>query len=174
MARKGQFKKGGGRHGGSHTKTRSRSRSGGSTAIVVVPQRAPTHKRRATHHTRKVKARGRRRHGGGGHGGITPAKVVGSAILLANVAGTNSGPLGDKVYNLIQKVPGAKTFGGAATAGLLLGGVYKFTRFGGKLRPWMAAAGLVGLIGAGLKIGEQGTAFKWLGGEDDRRFMDVE
>lgn len=173
MARKGQFKKGGGRHGGATTKRR-RSSGSRSTALVLVPAgRSPARRARRSHPVHHVKGKRRRHHGGGGHGGVTLAKVAGSAIVLANVAGTNNGPLGDKVYNLVQKIPGAKTFGGAATAGLALGAIYKFTRFGGRARPWMAAAGLVGVIAAGLKLGEQGTSFKWLGARPDP-FMDVQ
>src|SRR4029079_10606178 len=108
-----------------------------------------------------------------GRGGVTIPKLVGTTLVLANVCGTNNGPLGDKVYNLVQKIPGAKTFGGAATAGLAAGAIYKFTRMGGRFRPYLACAGLIGVIGAALKIGEQGTAFKWLGDTNDQ-VMDVE
>lgn len=168
MARKGQFKKGGGRVGDGRTRTSSRSKSRRTTAIVVVPsQRRPTHRRRhAVHH----KAKHRRRSGGGG-GGVSVGKLAGAALVLANVAGTNNGPLGDKVYNLVQKIPGAKTFGGAAVGGLAIGAVGKFTGIGGRFRPWMRAAGIVGIIAAFLKLGEQGTAFKWIGDDD---VMDVE
>lgn len=167
MARKGQFKKGGGRHGGGSTRTRKRS--SGSTSLVVVAPRAPA--RRHTSHPAKRHHKGKRRgRRGGGHGGVTIPKLVGTGLVLANVCGTNNGPLGDKVYNLVQKIPGAKTFGGAATAGLTAGAIYKFTRFGGRFRPYLACAGLIGVIGAILKVGEQGTAFKWLG-EDE--VMDV-
>ena len=104
--------------------------------------------------------------------------MLGTGIVLANVAGTNSGPLGSTVYDLVQKIPGSKTFGGAATAGLVLGGIYKYTKIGGRLRPLMACAGLIGLVAVGLKVGEQGTGFKWLGDADDRgrddHIMDVE
>lgn len=169
MARKGQFKKGGGRHG---------------STTALVPRKA-THKRRKAS-IRHVGAgnmvvvaakrtKGRRR-SGGGHG-ITPVKLAGTAIVLASVAGTNNGPLGSTVYDWVQKIPGSKTFGGAATAGLVIGGLYKYTRIGGRLRPLMACAGLVGLVAAGLKLGEQGTSFKWLGDADESasdRLMDVE
>lgn len=102
---------------------------------------------------------------------MTIGKLAGSALVLANVAGTNTGPLGAKVYDLVQKIPGAKTFGGAAVAGMTIGGVAKFTGIGGRFRPWMRAAGWVGLIAAFLKLGEQGTNFKWVGDDD---VMDVE
>lgn len=180
MARKGQFKKGGGRvgtasrsHGGGGGRKR-RASSGRSTAIVVVPSAAPARRRQkslARHHHKKPHKR--RHHRGGGHGGVTTAKLVGTAIVLANVAGTNSGPLGAKVYDLVQKIPGAKTFGGAATAGLVLGATYKYTKIGGRFRPLMACAGIIGLVAAALKIGEQGTSFKWLGG-DSGDYLDVQ
>lgn len=173
MARKGQFKKGGGRHGGGGS-SRSRKRSSGSTSLVVVTPRAPA-RRHASHPAKRHKGRKhhRRRGGGGGHGGVTIPRLVGTGLVLANVCGTNNGPLGDKVYNLVQKIPGSKTFGGAATAGLTAGAIYKFTRFGGRFRPYLACAGLIGVIGAILKVGEQGTAFKWLGDTNDQ-IMDVE
>lgn len=167
MARKGQFKKGGGRVGGS-SPSRSHSKSRRATAIVVVPsQRRPTHKRKhAVHH----KVKHRRRHGGGS-GGVSIGKLGAAALVLSNVAGTATGPFGDKVYNLVQKIPGAKTFGGAAMGGIAIGAVGKFTGLGGRFRPWMRAAGVVGIIAALLKLGEQGTAFKWIGDDD---VMDVE
>jgi hypothetical protein len=172
MARKGQFKKGGGRHGGGSSKSRKRRSS--STSLVVVTPRAPARRHASHHPAKRHKGHGRRRgHGGGGRGGVTIPKLVGTTLVLANVCGTNNGPLGDKVYNLVQKIPGAKTFGGAATAGLAAGAIYKFTRMGGRFRPYLACAGLIGVIGAALKIGEQGTAFKWLGDTNDQ-VMDVE
>jgi hypothetical protein len=170
MARKGQFKKGGGHVGDGRTRSRSRSKSRRTTAIVVVPPAGrATHRRRGTRPHHKATTHRRRR--GSGSGGVTVAKLAGTALVLANVAGTNSGPLGSKVYDLVQKIPGTKTFGGAATAGLTLGAIGKFTGFGGRFRPWLRAAGWVGVIAAFLKLGEQGTAFKWVGDDD---VMDVE
>lgn len=166
MARKGQFKKGGGRHGGP-----SRSKSRRSTSLVVIaPPRAPARRKRS--HSHAVHHRKRARKGSGGAtGGCTLPKLIGTTLVLANVAGTNNGPLGATVYNVVQKIPGAKTFGGAAVAGMTIGAIHKFTRFGGSLRPLMKCAGLVGVIAAAIKLGEQGTAFKWLGGDD---VMEVE
>jgi hypothetical protein len=174
MARKGQFKKGGGRVGGGSTAivhkprkrkhkaahhARSMVRSGGGGSVVVIEER-------------KAKRKGGKRRGGGAHG-ITPLKVLGTGIVLANVAGSKTGPLGETVYNLVQKIPGSKTFGGTATAGLALGGLYKFTKIGGRLRPLLACAGLVGLAAAAIKIGESGTSFKWLGDPDGYGSSDV-
>lgn len=169
MARKGQFKKGGGRHGGATATKRRRSSS--SRALVVVAPSAPARRqakrRRSTaHHITAHKPRARRR-GGGGHSLPSIGKVAGAALVLSSVAGTNNGPAGAKIYDLVQKLPGAKTFGGAATAGLYIGGLHRFTRIGGRFRPLMAAAGLVGVVAALLKVGEAGTSFKFLGGDDD-------
>lgn len=168
MARKGQFKKGGGRHGDGGT-TRSRSKGRKSTAIVVVPTAVPVRRRASSpvrhhvaHHVPQRK--GKRRHH---HSGVTLGKVAGTAIVLANVAGSNSGPLGATVYDWVQKIPGAKTFGGTAVAGAALGLLSK-TRLGrGKAGPWLKAAGLVGVIAAAIKVGEAGTSFKWLGDVED-------
>ena len=160
MARKGQFKKGGGRVGSGRM-----SSGGGGGVIVVAPSAAPRRKspkRRASPVRRKARRSAVARRSGGG-GGVTVGKLVGAGIALASAAGSSTGPLGATVYNLVQKVPGAKTFGGAATAGLMAGGLYKFTKFGGRARPWLAAAGVVGVVLAAVKLGEQGTSFKWLG-----------
>lgn len=172
MARKGQFKKGGGRHGGGGHATKARRKA--STAIVVVGPRAPA-RRRSSHPVRVTQhapAHRRRRKGHGG-GGVTIGKLAGVGIVLANVAGTNNGPLGATIYDLVQKVPGAKTFGGAAVAGVGLGLLSKTGLGRGRLGPWLRAAGAVGVIAAALKLGEQGTAFKWLGGEVEDGVMRV-
>jgi hypothetical protein len=167
MARKGQFKKGGGRVG------MQRVSGGRGNDVIVVNAPAPA-KRKSKRRASPAKRKGKRRGGvrRGGTGGITIAKVVGSGIVLASVAGTNNGPLGAKVYDLVQKIPGTKTLGGVATVGLGCGALWKFTKFGGRFRPYLGAAGLVGAIAAALKLGEAGTSFKWLG--DGDAMMDVD
>src|SRR4029077_7170494 len=158
---KGRFVKSGGRK---TTKRRSR----GTTAIVVRdtvsvasrPRRAVP--RPAAHH--KGKKRGHRR--GHHHGGVTIAKLLATGVVLGSAAETNTGPAGDRVYNLVQKLPGVKTFGGAVTAGLYAGAIGKYTRLGrGRFGGWLRAAGVIGVVGAALKIGAQGTKFQWLGEE---------
>lgn len=168
MARKGQFKKGGGRVGGG---TAVKHRAASKGALVIAPVAVPVARSRPSKrkaHTQHHPKKRHRRHGAGG-GGVTLVKALVAAGTLAN-ATAKDGLLGDRVYSLVQKLPGTKTFGGAVTAGLYLGAIHRFTRFGGRFRPWLAAAGLVGVIGAGLKLGEQGTSFKWLGDS----VMDVE
>lgn len=175
-ARKGQFKKGGGRVGGGAKHRKSHRTSGGSTAIVVVPAaKSPTHKRRSggmVHHKAKHKAKRHHRRGGG-HGGVTVAKIAGTALVLANVVGKNDGLLGSTVYDWVQKIPGTKTLGPVATTGLVAGGLHRFTRIGGRFRPWLAAAGVVGVVAAFMKLGEVGSNIKWLGGYDRSSAFDV-
>jgi len=187
MPRAGQFKPGGGRYGaktgsgGKKRKSGSRRRSsGGGGAMVVVretvaaPRRAAP-RRQVHHHVKGHKKHGRRRSARGLH--ISLPKLAATAVVLGNVAGKADGVAGATVYNLVQKLPGAKTFGGAETVGLYCAAIHEFTGFGGRFRPWLKLAGYVGVIGAGLKLGNAGTNFKWLGnpGDPGRRDMfDIE
>lgn len=180
MAKKGQFKKGGGRVGDARAKYAKRSSyvTGSSAArprggaLVVVDQYAMASRRAASAPRRRKSSRPpvqahrprRRRHGGGSGGHVGWKKLAIVSVALTNVAGTNSGVLGARVYDLVQKIPGAKTLGGAAVAGLTLGALEKYGKIGGRtLAPWMRAAGIVGLILAASKVGEAGTKFAWLG-----------
>lgn len=165
---KGQFQK---RSGGG-TKRR---RSSGGTALVIRENisvaRRPATKTRYV--TKRSKGHHRRRHHGGG-GGVTIGKILGAGLVLGSAAETNTGPLGPTLYNVVQKLPGVKTFGGAVTAGLYLGALGKYTRLGrGRAGAWMRAAGVIGLAGAALKIGAQGTKFQWLGNEANDPYMNV-
>lgn len=168
---KGRFVKGGGAK-----RKGSRARSGGTTAIVVrdtVSVSAPRKRRRsgAVAHRGHHRARPRRHHRT--HSGVTIVKLLATGVVLGSAAETNTGPAGATVYNLVQKLPGAKTFGGAVTAGLYAGAIGKYTRLGrGRLGGWLRAAGVIGLVGAGLKIGAQGTKFQWLGGEGQPAYGD--
>ena len=177
MPRAGQFKPGGGRYGrattgsgGKKRKSGSRRRSsGGGGAMVVVretiaaPRRAAP-RGAAVHHVKGHRKGGRRRSARGGGGSVSIPKLAATAVVLGNVAGKADGVLGGTVYNLVQKLPGAKTFGGAETVGLYCAALHEFTGIGGRFRPWLKLAGYVGVIGAGLKLGNAGTNFKWLGG----------
>ena len=161
---KGHFVSGGSKK----RKSGTRRRSSPSRAMVVVNETIATRPasrrpaRRATSHAAHH-ARGHRRRRASGDGGANIWKVGASALVLANVAGRADGVAGQTVYNLVQKLPGAKTLGGAAAAGLYIGGVHRFTRIGGSLRPWMKAAGIVGVVLGLAKVGELGVNLKWLG-----------
>jgi len=78
----------------------------------------------------------------------------------------------------VNKLPGAKTFGAPAVAGIAALAVDKF------LWPnkWLRAAGYIGVGLAVVAIGNQGKDFKWVGGPeqnqlrgpDNTRLADVE
>lgn len=157
---KGRFVKGG----------HSRS-SGGTTAIVVAPARAPARRRS---HSKPVKKTGRRRRNyGGGSSGVTMGKVIGAGVGLALLT-SDTGLMketGKSIRDALDKVPGSKTFGRVAVAGLGLGALGKWVVKGGRARPWLLAAGVVGLAVAAVKLGDQNSEFKWLGDDDD--LMDV-
>lgn len=171
MARKGQFKKGGGRVGGGPSPARGKQ-------IVVIGQRAPA-RRRATRSVAivapPVRHRRQKRHHRGG-GRIVGGSLTGFGAMAAGMAWIDSKGVGDdagmfgSVNKMIDKLPGAKTLGRPATAGLALGAIEHFTKFGGRARPYMKLAGVIGVVLAGAKIGGAGAAFKWLGDvEDDGR-----
>jgi hypothetical protein len=163
MARKGQFKKGGGRHGSSTAMThRPRARTIVKTRTKYV-----------TRHPKRKAHRRRRRSHGGGAAGVTVTKVALTALALGAVAGDNSTIAPAAVKEFLAKVPGQKTFGGPAILGMGLGAIGHFTSFGGRFRPWMRAAGLVGIVLAGLKVGSENTSFKFVGDDEDD-LMDVE
>jgi len=166
---KGRFMK-----GGSKRKSHSR-RSGGTTAIVVAAPRAMTTRRRASRPA-KIKRRGRRRAHGGGGGGVTMGKLIGAGIGLSLLTSTTGvmkdNGLSKSLVETLDKVPGTKTLGRTAVLGLGLGAVGKWVVKGGRARPWLLAAGAVGIVAAAIKVGEQNSEFKWLGDDDD--LMDVQ
>lgn len=162
---KGRFVKGG-------HKT-SRGRSGGTTAIVVAAPRAVARRRSSP---KPAKRHTKRRRSGGGGGGVTMGKLIGAGIglsLLTSESGVmKDNSLGKTVRETLDKVPGTKTLGRVAVAGLGLGAIGKWVVKGGRVRPWLLAAGAVGIVAAAIKVGEQNSDFKWLGDDDD--MMDVQ
>lgn len=161
-----------------------------SRALVVVKRAAPRKRRRtsAPKAVRRRRAastamvvasaprRSTRRRSSLRQGNTTAAKIGIAAVVLGSVAGTATGPVGGRVKELVDKLPGAKTFGSAATAGLYLGAtqLIKPGLGGPKISPWLKAAGIVGLVAAGLRVGEAGTSFKWLGDYGSDGYMDVQ
>lgn len=127
------------------------------TALVVSAPK-PMRRRARAHH--------RPAHGAG------LLHLAGATLVLNSVAGSDEGFAGKTVYGLAQKIPGAKTIGGPAAAGLVLGAIGKYTHIGGpKLKPWLKAAGVVGVV---LAITKAMTTkdFKWLG--DGGEIMDAD
>lgn len=150
MARKGQFKKGGGRVGAAKkhrsspkTKTIVRTR----TNTVVRTRRAPARKA----------ARRHRRHGSG-----TPKllHIAAAAAALAYVTGPK-GPEMVRTYG--AKIPGSATFGVPAVVGLAALAVDRFA----KPNKWLKLLGVAGIVLAASKVGEMGTDFKYVGDADE-------
>lgn len=147
MARKGQFKKGGGRHGHAMThrpKTRTRT---------VVKTK-----------TRTIRVASKRRHRRGGkHGGGGMPRLLPLALATAGLAyvTNDSGPA--FVRENINKLPGAKTFGPTTMAGLAALAVDRFV----KPNKWLKLFGLAGVVLGAAQVGKQGPGFKWLGDGDD-------
>lgn len=144
MARKGQFKKGGGRHGHAMThrpKTRTR---------VITKTK-----------TRTVRVHARKRRSGGKGGGMP--RLLPLALATAGLAyiTNDSGPA--FVRENINKLPGAKTFGPTTMAGLVALGVDRFV----KPNKWLKLFGLAGVVLGAAQVGKQGPGFKWLGDGDD-------
>lgn len=153
--RKGQFKSGGGRVGGSsHT---SRPRKTTSTAIVVR-QPAPVVVRASSHAPAKRHHGGGRRHrnGGGGNGDslVSIAKEAGIAALMGYT-------IGDKAphkLEFLDKIPDI----GKLPKEAVIGGIAFVFRRKHRL---IASLAKVGLIVAGNKIGA--NEFKLSGYYDD-------
>lgn len=156
MARKGQFKKGGGRVGSGGHKSKKRHASRAMT-------HAPRTITKTRYVTKKKRHGGKRRHSSSSGGGLTPAVVGISALALGYLTGAKS-PVAAQVTEYAGKIPGAATFGNTAMVGVTLGAVNHF--FLKKKNKWMKAAGLIGLAAALLKVGSDGTDFKFVGDGD--------
>lgn len=98
--------------------------------------------------------RRRRRHGGGG---MKLTHLAIAAAGLAFVTGQSS-PVAF-VRDQAAKIPGAKTFGTPAALGVACLAVDRFV----KPNKWLKLAGTAGIVLAAVKLGEQGTGFKWVG-----------
>lgn len=165
MARKGQFKKGGGRVGA----VVRRRRSGGA----LTRTRTRTVVRYKTRRVGAVVHRRRRGRARGGSGGVTAGKLAIAGIGLGVLMSQNMGPATVRAF--AEKIPGSKTFGSVAIVGLGLGAIERFTGIGGRYRSWLRAAGAVGLVAAAIKVGTDNTGFKFVGDEyyDPDQIMDV-
>ncbi len=84
-----------------------------------------------------------------------------SAAGLAYLTG-KSGP--KQVQDIANKIPGAKTFGPLAVAG---GAALAIDKLGIYRSRWLKLAGVVGIVAAAIKVGTEGSSFKWVGDTDD-------
>lgn len=133
----------------------SRPSSGG--AMVVSGPRTITKYR-----TRTVSApRRRSRRRGGNHGGGVKLTTLALATLgLAYVTGSQ-GPA--MVTQNVAKLPGVKTFGGAAIVGGVCLAIDRFA----KPNKWLKLFGTAGVVLAAARVGDQGTKFSFVGDADD-------
>lgn len=125
---------------------------------------ALAHKRRSHSPSRRHHAapRRRRRSGGGSIASTHNILHIGGAALgLGYLLGPSS-PMPTAVA-YANKIPGAKTFGPAAAFGVAALGVDRFLW----KNKWLKLAGVAGIVLAAAKVGEQGSQFRWVGGEDD-------
>jgi hypothetical protein len=134
----------------------SRKRKGHKTMAKRRHRRTRAIVRRSrSYHPHRRHHRRRRRHGGGG-GGIRPLPFALAAAGIAYLT-SNNGP--KTVKDMVAKIPGNKTFGAPAMLGIGCLAVDKFV----KRNKWLRLAGYAGIAAAAMKIGEQGSAFKWVG-----------
>jgi hypothetical protein len=92
--------------------------------------------------------------------------MVPLAIASAGLAYLVSANGPDFVRNNLAKIPGTKTFGPIATAGLVCLAADRFV----KRNKWLKLAGLAGLVVAAAQLGTQGGAFKWIGDDSSGDF----
>ncbi len=136
---KGHYVKSGG-----HSKAKPHTR----TVTKYKTRRAPD-----KHH--------RKRRGRGGGMSLVHLAVAGAGLAYLTGAATPVKAITDN----IAKIPGAKTFGNTATAGLVCLAIDRFA----KRNRYLRAAGIIGVVLAAVQVGTQGTNFKWLGdGERER------
>ncbi len=156
MARKGQFKKGGGRVGGSHSKRSGGSRKSKSRAIVVR-QPAPIVIRSGGGHVTKHKKHhgGKRRHGDGSAGGFT------QKLKLAAVAAGFGYTVGANAPHKLEFLDKLPTIKGIPQEALIGGFAYVFRR----KHKVIDMISTVGFILAGAKVGQ--NEFKLSGYYDD-------
>lgn len=121
--------------------------------------------------------RSRRRSGGRSAGGITATRLAGAGIAMGWLLGDKTATTPSFAVPVrtffASTIPGGKTFGPFATAGAV---AYAVDRFVYK-SPWLRAAAVVGLSVAALQLGQQNTAFKFLGdshGDSDDIIADVD
>jgi len=145
MARRGQFKKGGGRVGHHRSKTRYKTK---------YKTRYKT-KYKTRYKTGHRGHRRRRRHHGGGGMSLKHLAIAGAGLAFLTGASSPIKAIPDNV----AKLPGAKTFGNPAVAGLALLGVDHFLY----KNKWLRAAGVVGVVLGAVQVGTKGKDFQWVG-----------
>ena len=102
---------------------------------------------------------------------MTAGRIVPLAITAAALGYALSPTTGiATIRDFAAKIPGAKTFGAPAAVGIAALAVDKFV----KPNKYLKLLGIAGIVLAATKIGEQGSAFKWLGDDDMSGDYDLE
>lgn len=146
-------------------------RSKGAGHVASKTKRRKSHSKALVHRRRSHSpARSHRRRGGGGGGGINilHLALAGAAVGYATSA---AGP--DIIRTTVAKIPGNKTFGAAATVGLVGLGVSHFIRPRGLPGKIAKYAGYVGVLLAAYTAGSKGKDFQWVGDEETGDVYDV-
>jgi hypothetical protein len=136
----------------------SKARRSTSRAMTVARPQVTVIRTSSGGVSHKRKSHRRRRGGGGGGMNLTHLAVAGAGLAL--LAGSKS-PI-KAIPDQVSKLPGSKTFGNVAVAGLACLGVDRFV----KRNKWLRAAGIVGVVLGAVQVGTQGADFKWVGDED--------
>lgn len=147
MAKRGQFKKGGGRHGGGGSK---------SKALVKYRTRAIT-----KYKTRTIVKRGRRRGRGRGESVISKVLPLAAAAVAVGYA-SGEGNL-TSVTDTLKKIPGVKTVGVPMGIGVLALGANRFL-FRNR---YLKLIGVAGVIIGAAQMGAKKFDLEWLGDPDD-------
>lgn len=156
MARKGQFKKGGGRVGGtSHSKSH---KSHAKSRSIVVRQPAPIVVRTTSHAPAKRHGGGRRRRGGSSGGGDLSLNRIGKLAGIGALLGFTVGDGAPKKLEILDKLPSI----GKLPQEAIIGGIAYVLRRKHRL---LADTALVSLIVAGNKLGR--NEFKLSGYYDE-------
>lgn len=101
----------------------------------------------------------RRRHSSGGGLGLKHLALAGAGLAFLAGPATPVKAITDNV----AKIPGAKTFGNVAIAGMALGALDHFVLK--RRNKWMRAAGAIGVALAAVQVGTKGKDFSWVGDE---------
>jgi len=127
-----------------------------SKAMVRYRTRTVTKVRRVHVGRRRRHGRRRGRHGGG----VRPLHLAVAGAGLGLLFGAKS-PV-KQLADLGGKIPGAKTFGTPAMAGIACLAIDKMV----KPNKWLRLAGYAGIALAAVELGKQGSDFKFVGDDD--------
>jgi hypothetical protein len=89
---------------------------------------------------------------------LTHLALATAGLAFVTKAGATAG-FQKSINDVMEKVPGTKTFGATAMLGVALLAIDRFV----KPNKWLKLAGTAGIVLAAAQIGTKGTDFKFLG-----------